>query len=352
MSLLAIKRRRLYGKQPPSQFDDVGPCEDDRLAVVTLPEEEEPAPPRFDFLSQKTINTLVRTVLEKKTEQELHSLTVSTIMKDVLSVSTGQLTEEELNDKKDDFVSAGMKLIPKELATRLVSAVKNNRAKGEADAHGKLVRIDSQTMQKSYFVTISGLPSSSAPSREELQEILLTAFQEAQYSTDIQVTHLAIFREPHVSGGLHFHCATSLSQRCRWVPWKKSLEKRNIAAHFSQIQLAETTKHRKQQYSYMLRYCFLPSAHKALGSLDPESLLYHRDGRHPPLIDAIQGILDSEGVTTSLQEKFLQRVQAGKRGSTRFLETCLQNLKQGILTSHTLFFLSKGPACLCARDVW
>lgn len=352
MSLLAIKRRRLYGKQPPSQFDDVGPCEDDRLAVVTLPEEEEPAPPRFDFLSQKTINTLVRTVLEKKTEQELHSLTVSTIMKDVLSVSTGQLTEEELNDKKDDFVSAGMKLIPKELATRLVSAVKNNRAKGEADAHGKLVRIDSQTMQKSYFVTISGLPSSSAPSREELQEILLTAFQEAQYSTDIQVTHLAIFREPHVSGGLHFHCATSLSQWCRWMPWKKSLEKRNIAAHFSQIQLAETTKHRKQQYSYMLRYCFLPSAHKALGSLDPEPLLYHRDGRHPPLIDAIQGILDSEGVTTSLQEKFLQRVQAGKRGSTRFLETCLQNLKQGILTSHTLFFLSKGPACLCARDVW
>ena len=324
MSLLAIKRRRLYGKQPASQLDDVGPCEDDRLAVVTLPEEEEPAP-RFDFLSQKTINTLVRAVLEKKTEQELHSLTVATIMKDVLSVSTGQLTEEELNDKKDDFISAAMKLIPKELATRLVSAVKSKRVKAEADAHGKLVRIDSQTMQKSYFVTISGLPSSSAPSREELQQILLTAFQEAHYSTGIQVTHFAIFREPHVSGGLHFHCATSLSQRCRWVPWKKSLEKRNIAAHFSQIQLAETTKHRKQQYAYMLRYCFLPSAHKALGSLDPEPLLYHCDGRHPPLIDAIQGILDAEGVTTSLQEKFLQRVQAGKRGSTRFLETCLQN---------------------------
>ena len=78
MSLLAIKRRRLYGKQPASQLDDVGPCEDGRLAVVTLPEEEEPAP-RFDFLSQKTINTLVRAVLEKKTEQELHSLTVATI---------------------------------------------------------------------------------------------------------------------------------------------------------------------------------------------------------------------------------------------------------------------------------
>ena len=213
MSLLAIKRRRLYGKQPASQLDDVGPCEDDRLAVVTLPEEEAPAP-RFDFLSQKTINTLVRAVLEKKTEQEFHSLTVATIMKDVLSVSTGQLTEEELNDKKDDFISAAMKLIPKELATRLVSAVKSKRVKAEADAHGKLVRIDSQTMQKSW------LPSSSAPSREELQQILLTAFQEAHYYTDRQVTHLAIFREPHVSGGLHFHCATSLSQRCRWVPWK------------------------------------------------------------------------------------------------------------------------------------
>ena len=103
-------------------------------------------------------------MLEKKTEQELHSLTVATIMKDVVSVSTGQLTEEELNDKKDDFISAAMKLIPKELATRLVSAVKSKRVKAEADAHGKLVRIDSQTMQKSYFVTISGLPSSSAPS--------------------------------------------------------------------------------------------------------------------------------------------------------------------------------------------
>ena len=43
----------------------------------------------------------------------------------------------------------------------------------------------------------------------------------------------------------------------------------------------------------------------------------------------------------SLCRRILQRVKTGKRGSRRFLETCLQNLNQGFDdVSHFIFFLS------------
>lgn len=72
----------------------------------------------------------------------------------------------------------------------------------------------------------------------------------------------------------------------------------------------------------MLRYCFVPTAHKPLDSLDPEPLLFHCDGKHPPLLDAIQGELDAEAVNLSLQDQFLQRAKAGRHGPTRFLDSC------------------------------
>ena len=152
---------------------------------------------------------------------------------------------------------------------------------------------------------------------------MLQAFREAGYSKETKVTHLAIFRETHRRGGVHFHIATCVSERCRWLPWKKALAKHGIAAHFQHIQIQGWAKHRKMQYQCMLRYCFVPTAKKPLASLDPEPLLYHCSGRHRPLIDAIQGELDAEAITLSVQEKFLQRAEHGKPGESRFQVSCI-----------------------------
>ena len=84
---------------------------------------------------------------------------------------------------------------------------------------------------------------------------------------------------------------------------EKGLAEQNISAHFSQVQLEGMARQRKLQYQCMLRYCFVPTAHKPLASLDPEPLLFHCDGKHPPLLDAIQGELDAEAVNLFLQDR-------------------------------------------------
>lgn len=350
-----MKRRRLHGKQPACHLTidqddaedvDVSAAQSPQADWAMVPEHEidglqvEQADPdlpvhedsaqdasapsqRFDFLSPRTVNTIVSSLLQSKTDEELHSLTVARVLQDALAKSAGKVSETELTEKRDDFIAACMKLIPKELARRLVTAVASQSKPQSEAAALQPVGIDSQTYQKSYFVTISGLPESPEPSREEMQRTMLQAFREAGYSKETKVTHLAIFRETHRRGGVHFHIATCVSERCRCLPWKKALAKHGIAAHFQHIQIQGWAKHRKMQYQCMLRYCFVPTAKKPLASLDPEPLLYHCSGRHPPLIDAIQGELDAEAITLSVQEKFLQRAEHGKPGESRFQVSCI-----------------------------
>ena len=91
------------------------------------------------------------------------------------------------------------------------------------------------------------------------------------------MTHLAIFREPHKSGKLHFH-ACCLSARVRWLPWKRALLKHKINANFNHVELQGIAKQRQRQYESMLKYCWVPSRAKPLCCLDPEPLLYHCTG--------------------------------------------------------------------------
>eukprot|EP00438_Fugacium_kawagutii_P029496 Skav222722 [mRNA] locus=scaffold2390:65155:66054:- [translate_table: standard] len=244
------------------------------------------------------MSSLVVSVLQSKTDEELHRLKVSNGLKDVLAKSGGKVSEAELNLKRDDFISICMKLVPRELSRRLVATTQAKKDLSEPDL--KIVHIDFRTWQRAYFITVSGLDAASAPSREDIQSAMLKASEEA-YGQETKVTHLAIFRERHQSGKIHFHIASQLSARCRWVPWKKALMKHSIVAHFNQIETC------RLQYQSMLRYCFVPTNHKPLEGLDQEPLLYHCDGRHPPLMDAIHGSLDAEAVSLSIQDKFLQR---------------------------------------------
>eukprot|EP00438_Fugacium_kawagutii_P029806 Skav231474 [mRNA] locus=scaffold1100:440184:441149:+ [translate_table: standard] len=321
-----MKRRRLNGKQPPwcltwspdqapeaevarqpdgeegAQLPYLEPAEPDPCADVGEPVEPNPCadvaepvepnpcadvgsePRRFDILTQKVMSSLVVSVLQSKTDEELHRLKVSTVLKDVLAKSGGKVSEAELNLKRDDFIAICMKLVPRELSRRLVATTQAKKDLSEQDL--KIVHIDCRTWQRAYFITVSGLDTASAPSREDIQSAMLKASEEA-YGQETKVTHLAIFRERHQSGKIHFHIASQLSARCRWVPWKKALMKHSIVAHFNQIETC------RLQYQSMLRYCFVPTNHKPLEGLDQEPLLYHCDGRHPPLMDAIHGSLDA-----------------------------------------------------------
>ena len=195
---------------------------------------------RFDFSNQKTISSLVLAVLQSKTDQELH------ILADVLAKSDGKINERELTEKRDDFIAACMKLVPRELSRRLLTAVCGKPATVETDV--KVSAIDQKTWQKSYLITISGLGASTAPSHEEIKDSMLNSFRNAGFSNETKVTHLRIFRECHRNGDVHYHVCANLSERCRWLPWKKALAEQNISAHFSQVQLEGMARQRKLQY--------------------------------------------------------------------------------------------------------
>ena len=191
---------------------------------------------RFAFSTQKAVNQLLVSVLQRKSDEELHGLKIATVFEDVLTTSGGKVTAEELADKRDDFIAAAMRQVPRELARRLVSTVQAKFKSEEMD-EVQVVQIDSRTWQKAYLII-------------------------------------------------------------RWLRWKRALLKHKIKANFNHVELQGIAKQRQRQYESMLKYCWVPSRAKPLCCLDPEPLLYHCNGRHPPLMDAIQGVLDAwEGRT-------------------------------------------------------
>ncbi|CAJ1383957.1 unnamed protein product [Effrenium voratum] len=132
---------------------------------------------------------------------------------------------------------------------------------------------------------------------------------------------VGVFREQHCSGQWHFHVATALSVPCRWAGWKRELAKAGYVAHFANMSIDDHSKHRKLQYAYMLRYLWLPSEKKGLSALDKDPLLCCSGGRkHPPLLDAINGALDSAAIEEKVAERFLQRYAAGKQKPAKFAD--------------------------------
>ena len=338
-----MKRRRIVGKQPVAleaiveHAPSAVVLADDAADNTNIEEEDADGasgpPDRFRFLHHKVIDRIVSALLKTKTDEELHTMTVSTLLKEVVGRSHGKVSLEEVEDRRDDFISASMELIPKMLAARLVDAVK----KGSKAVEGTLVapaEIDSQTKQKSYFITISGLPLSGAPSRDEVLDIMLASFKEGGYESSAYLSHVAVFREKHADAEkIHFHICACVSQRIRWVPWAKALRLRGLAPSFSQVVVEDPADHRRKQYSYMLRYCYLPTKRKPLETLDSSPLLWCHQGKHAPLIDAINGVLDAAGVRLDAEDAFLQRVAAGKKGAKRFTVTS---------------FVYRLPFCVCA----
>eukprot|EP00435_Cladocopium_sp_Y103_P048428 s1187_g14.t1 len=238
----------------------------------------------------------------------------STALEDILAKAGGKVSMAELLQEKDEFIAATMTVVPKELSRRLLLAVNKPQAPAERPA-----QIDSQCVQKTYLLTFSNLDPINAPTREAILETVLQAFDAADYGAPAAVTHACVFREEHGSGKWHFHVATQLSEPCRWIGWKKELAKAGYVAHFANMAVDDHSKHRKMQYAHMLRYLWLPSDKKGLSALDKAPLLWCSGGRkHPPLLDAINGMLDSSAVEEKVAERFLQRWAAGKRGPCKF----------------------------------
>jgi len=235
-------------------------------------------------------------------------------LEDILAKAGGKVSMAELLQEKDEFIAATMTVVPKELSRRLLLAVNKPQAPA-----GRPAQIDSQCVQKTYLLTFSNLDPINAPTREAILETVLQAFDAADYGAPAAVTHACVFREEHGSGKWHFHVATQLSEPCRWIGWKKELTKAGYVAHFANMAVDDHSKHKNMQYAHMLRYLWLPSDKKGLSALDKAPLLWCSGGRkHPPLLDAINGILDSSAVEEKVAERFLQRWAAGKRGPCKF----------------------------------
>ena len=106
--------------------------------------------------------------------------------------------------------------------------------------------------------------------------------------------------------------------RCRNLAVGR-LVKAGYVAHFANMAIDDHSKHRKMQYVHMLRCLWLPSEHKGLSASDKGPLLWCCGGwKHPPLLDAINGVLESVAVEEKVAERFLQRWAAGKRGPCKF----------------------------------
>ena len=306
-----MKRRRLLGKQPPPPCDS----EDSRLAddsavpaaepaaesdraaaVVALPEAASPEPdmagvetvdgtadaaPRWHVLGKyKTVHALVSAVVRDKSDEQLESLSVTVLLQDILAKSNGQITMAQLMEEKDQFISATMSAVPKELSRRQLASMNMPKLASRP------ATIDAGCVQKTYLLTFSNMDAATAPTRQGMLDVILQAFHSADYGSDASVTHACVFREPHSSGQWHFHVAVALSVPCRWSGWKKELVKAGFRPHFANMPVDDHSQHRRMQYAHMLRYLWLPSDKKDLSALDKEPLLWCSGGKkHPPLLD-------------------------------------------------------------------
>ena len=280
----------------------------------------------WSLLEPRIITALVSRVVRDTDDKDLDTLTIQPLLQAVVSRSDGRLTMEACLASKDDFIAAAMETIPKELSKRLLQAVgkksvdqkKGTKSVSETQ-EPEPKQIDSQIKQKSYLITWSGLRADSSPDRQAVLEAVLSAFTSAGYGATAIVTHAAVFQEKHVEPGkIHYHIATSLSECVRWLAWKKELAKKDMICHFSQMSVADHSQHRRMQYPLMLRYLFLPTSAKPLHMLDRMPVLWTHKGKHPPLMDAINGQITATGLEEAMEEAFLQKKARQKNGPGRF----------------------------------
>ena len=305
---LQLPKPKVQDLPPVAEAESAEPA--NRLPVA----ESESADPaaRWQLLGKcKTVRSLVEAVIRQKTDEQLHSISIKVVLDDVLAKANGKISMAELVQEKDAFIAATMAVVP-----QLLSAVKKPQL-----ASGRPATIDSQCVQKTYLLTFSNLDPSSAPTRQTILDAVLKAFDIADYGSTAYITHAGVFREQHCSGQWHFHVATALSVPCRLAGWKRELAKAGYVAHFANMSIDDHSKHRNLQDACMLRYLWLPSEKKGLSALDKDPLLYCSGGRkHPPLLDAINGALDSAAIGEKVAERFLQRYAAGKQKPAKFAD--------------------------------
>ena len=112
------------------------------------------------------------------------------------------------------------------------------------------------------------------------------------------------------------HCRTLVDG----LDGKKELSKAGYIAHFANMAIDDHSKHRKMQYAHMLRYLWLPSDKKGLSALDKDPLLWCSGGRkHPPLLDAINGVLDSTAIEEKVAERFFAALVCGQAWAMQIL---------------------------------
>jgi hypothetical protein len=92
---------------------------------------------------------------------------------------------------------------------------------------------------------------------------------QAEEASESVVQKLAVFREAHASGDVHYHVALKLSRSMRFRPAKMALQERHkLASHWSCTH---------SQFFSTVRYCHIPSERKP--TVDAEPYTWTSDGR-------------------------------------------------------------------------
>ena len=264
---------------------------------------------RWSLLNSKTIGALVSGVVRDTEDAELHTLTIQPLLEKVVSRAAGKISMEEALSCEGRLYRWSHVGHPEGIVEK---------------AGGSSEKRISSRVQSCWRLAVRNWQPDEA---KELPHHVLRPPTRgcARQATDArscacgiycgEVSCRAVFLEKHsgTSEKVHYHVATQLSGCVRWVAWKSAPVARGHSCHFSNMVVCNHSHHRRMQYPFMLRYLYLPTERKPLSSLDRSPVLWCNAGRHPPLMDAINGQIDSIAFQERLEEVFLQR-HARKRG--------------------------------------
>lgn len=91
---------------------------------------------------------------------------------------------------------------------------------------------DTRSGRRQYLVTYSQADEDKFPTRESFGKMIADSFNAG--ASKVKSEHWACCREPHESGGFHYHCSIKMSGNKKWLSVKKQIqENHKIVVNFS-----------------------------------------------------------------------------------------------------------------------
>ena len=221
------------------------------------------------------------------------------------------IPEDALDERKHEV---------REIIQAVVQDACDRKAAEDVDDLGEE---DACNAKKVYLVTLPhprqatsqdghALKKPEAYSREEIVEAFLAAVDATngpRYSPLI-ITQMAVFRESHADGHIHYHIAVLGSRQFRYLPVKRQLlQGAGLASHWSCTHTG---------YHSCVAYGYTPTPRKPLSELDGSPYTWARNSQHPPLEVACQPPVTAKA--TAERQEYVRRARAEKAKPDKFEE--------------------------------